>query len=267
MTESATAALLLEETHDHVRVLRLNRPEKRNPLSTEMGWALVNGVAGAAADPDVRVVAITGSGGSFCAGADLSPRQPSDPPPASLEETGDMVVQLVRGMRIECTKPVIAGIDGIAIGAGLSLAMCADIRMASSAARFHPGYTRVATCPDAGLTWTLPAAIGRERAMRFLLEQEAIDADAALALGMVGEVVQADGFDEAFRGYCGRIAEVAPFAAMETKRLFTQIDPPDDLEAHLLDELRTAGRGLRTQDGQEARLALREKRKPVFTGQ
>ena len=107
MTESSTEPLLLAETHDHVRVLRLNRPEKRNPLSTEMGWALVGGVADAAADPDVRVVAITGSGGSFCAGADLSPRQPTDPPPASMEETGDMVVQLVRGMRIECTKPVL----------------------------------------------------------------------------------------------------------------------------------------------------------------
>ena len=87
-----------------------------------------------------------------------------------------------------------------------------------------------------------------------------------LALGLVGQVVDADGFDEAFLVYCERIADVAPFAATETKRLLTRVDPPDNLEAHLLDELETASRGLRTDDGREARRALREKRKPVFTG-
>lgn len=261
-----TTQPLLEETHGHVRVLRLNRPEKRNPLSTETTSALIAGVANATAEPEVRVVAITGSGGSFCAGADLSPRQPSDPPPPSIEETAESVVELVRGMRVDCTKPVIAGIDGIAIGAGLSLAMAADIRVASSAARFHPGYTRLATSPDVGLTWTLPAAIGRERALRFLLEQEEIDAQVALALGLIGEVLDVEGFDDAFLGYCRRIAEVAPFAATETKRLFNQADPPPDLEAHLLDELRTAARGLMSEDGREARRALREKRTPTFGG-
>ena len=266
MTDPSTEPILLEQTHNGVRVLRLNRPQKKNPLSIEMGWALVRAVTAAIADDEVRVVAVTGVGGAFCSGADVSRRQPSDPPPASLDETADMVTQLVTGMRVECKKPVIAGIDGIAIGAGLALAMCADIRMASSTARLNPGYARLATSPDCGLTWTLPAAIGHERAMRFLLERETLDADAALALGLVGQVVDADGFDESFLAYCERLAEVAPFAATETKRLLTQIGPPNNLEAHLLDELKTAGRGLRSEDGREARRALREGRKPVFTG-
>ena len=169
-------------------------------------------------------------------------------------------------MRVTCEKPIIAGINGIAIGAGLALAMCADIRMASSAARFHPGYARIGTSPDCGLTWTLPAAIGRERAMRFFLEPKMHDADAALTLGIVGEVVDADGFDQAFIAYCEKIAEIAPLAATQTKNLVSRLALPDDLEAHLRDELTFAARGLKSEDGREARRALREKRKPAFSG-
>jgi 2-(1,2-epoxy-1,2-dihydrophenyl)acetyl-CoA isomerase len=261
-----TQPVLLEETRNGVRILRLNRPEKKNALSNELMLALIRGVEEAAADDEVRVVALTGAGGAFCSGADLSPRKPTDPPPESVEETADRVVQLVTGIRVTCEKPVIAGIDGIAIGAGLALAMCADMRMASSRARFHPGYARVGTSPDCGLSWTLPAAIGREPAMRFFLEPKMHDADAALALGIVGEVIDADGFDQAFVAYCEKIAEIAPLAATQTKRLVTRIGALDDLEAHLRDELTYAARGLRSEDGREARRAMREKRKPVFTG-
>jgi 2-(1,2-epoxy-1,2-dihydrophenyl)acetyl-CoA isomerase len=261
-----TEPVLLEETLNGVRILRLNRPEKKNALSSELIWALTRGVEGAASDDGVRVVALTGAGGAFCSGADLSPRKPTDPPPESVEQTADRVVRLVTGLRVTCEKPVIAGIDGIAIGAGLALAMCCDMRMASSAARFHPGYARAGTSPDCGLTWTLPAAIGHERAMRFFLEPEMHDADAALELGLVGEVVDADGFDQAFVAYCEKIAEIAPLAAAQTKRLVTRVGLPDGLEAHLRDELTYAARGLKSKDGREAVRAIREKRKPVFTG-
>ncbi len=268
MTEPSTTSepILLEETRNGVRILRMNRPEVKNALSNDLTRALVRSVEAAASDDEVRVIALTGVGGAFCSGADLSPRKPTDPPPESVEQTADRVVRLVTGFRVTCEKPVIAGIDGIAIGAGLSLAMCADIRMASSAARVHPGYARIGTSPDCGLTWTLPAAIGREPAMRFFLEPKMHDADAALALGLVGEVVDADGFDQAFVAYCEKIAEVAPLAATQTKRLVTRIGLPDDLEAHLRDELAYTGRGLRSDDGREAVRAIREKRKPVFTG-
>jgi len=264
---SATSEpVLLQETRNGVRILRMNRPEKKNALSNDLTRAIVRGLEEAAADADVRVVALPGNGGAFCSGADLSPRKPGDPKPDSVEQTADIVVQLVTGMRVTCEKPVIAGINGIAIGAGLALAMCTDIRMASSAARFHPGYARIGTSPDCGLTWTLPAAIGREPAMRFFLEPKMHDAHAALALGIVGEVVDADGFDQAFVAYCEKVAEIAPLAATQTKRLVSRIGPPDDLESHLRDELTYAARGLMSEDGREARRAMREKRKPVFTG-
>jgi 2-(1,2-epoxy-1,2-dihydrophenyl)acetyl-CoA isomerase len=268
MTHSSVKSepVLLEETQNGVRFLRMNRPEKKNALSNELTSALVRGIEAAASDDAVRVVALTGEGGAFCSGADLSPRKPTDPPPESVEQTADRVVQLVTGFRVTCEKPVIAGIDGIAIGAGLALAMCTDIRMASSNARFHPGYARAGTSPDCGLSWTLPAAIGQEAAMRFFLDPEMHDANSALALGLVGEVVEAARFDRAFTAYCEKIAGVAPLAAAQTKRLVARIAVPDDLEGHLRDELTYAARGLRSEDGREAVRAIREKRKPVFTG-
>ena len=165
----ASEAILLEETRNGVHFLRMNRPETKNALSNDLTRALIRGFEAAGSDDAVRVVALMGEGGAFCSGADLSRRKPGDPPPDSIEQTADLVVQLVTGMRVGCEKPVIAGVDGIAIGAGLSLAMCADMRMASSRARFHPGYARIGTSPDAGLSWTLPATLGHEQAMRFFL--------------------------------------------------------------------------------------------------
>jgi 2-(1,2-epoxy-1,2-dihydrophenyl)acetyl-CoA isomerase len=211
------------------------------------------------------VVGLTGAGDAFCSGADLSPRSAGASSPRR-SDAAEHVVRLVRGIRVDCEKPVVAGIGGIAIGAGLSLALCADMRVASSAARFHPGYARAGSSPDCGLSWTLPEAIGRERAMRFLLEPRMHAADEALALGLVGEVVPADGFEEAFRAYCHKIAEVAPLAARQTKRLVTRAGLLADLEAHLRDELELARRALSSEDGREAVRAIFEKRKPEFTG-
>jgi len=254
--------VLIEETLDHARILRLNRPEKKNALAPELTSAIVEAIDRASSDDAVRVIGITGVGDTFCAGADLGP----DRKRGRAEDIVEAVIRLVTGIRVGCEKPVIAGINGLAIGAGLSLAMCCDIRIASANARFHPGYARAGTSPDCGLTWTLPQAVGHERAMRFLLELETIDAPAALQIGLVGEVVDAEAFEDAFVAYCQRIAEVAPLAARQTKLQLARIGIPDDLEHHLRDELRYTGRGLASKDGKEAVRAIFEKRKPVFTG-
>jgi 2-(1,2-epoxy-1,2-dihydrophenyl)acetyl-CoA isomerase len=144
--------------------------------------------------------------------------------------------------------------------------MCADMRIASSAARFHPGYARVGSSPDCGLSWTLPQAIGHERAMRFLLDPQMMDADSALRLGLVGEVAPVEEFEAAFHATCRKIAEVAPIAARQTKRLVTRAGLLEGLEAHLRDELALAARALKSEDGREAVKAVFEKRKPRFTG-
>ena len=263
MSTDTSEPVLLEDTLEHVRLLKLNRPTKKNALSGELTAALVEAIDQANEDRTIRVIGITGVGDTFCAGADLSPSRGRE----SAADTIERAVQLVTGIRVRCQKPVVAGINGLAIGAGLSLAMCCDMRMASSAATFHPGYARVATSPDCGLTWTLPQAVGHERAMRFLLEVEFIDAEKALAIGMVGEIQPADSFFESFLAYCHKIARVAPLAATQTKLQVTQVGLPDDLETLLRNELRYTGKGLASSDGKEARRAIFEKRKPEFTGE
>jgi 2-(1,2-epoxy-1,2-dihydrophenyl)acetyl-CoA isomerase len=147
--------VLLEETLEGVRILRLNRPQKKNALSSELISAIIHAVEGAIEDDEIRVVGIIGEGDAFCSGADLMDSKPAAPGVRMDEQ----IIRLVKGICVDCEKPVIAGIDGIAIGAGVSLAMMADMRMASSKARFHPGYARIGTSPDGGLSWTLPQAV------------------------------------------------------------------------------------------------------------
>ena len=258
--------VLLEETRDGVRVLTLNRADKKNALSGELVQTLVEAFEAAAGDDAVRVVGLTGAGEAFCSGADLKERRPKGAGSESGTNAEDRVVRLVSGIRVDCEKPVVAGVNGIAIGAGLALAMCADIRVASGSARFHPGYARAGTSPDCGLSWTLPQAMGHEQAMRFLLDPRMVDADEALERGLVGEVVAPEDFAERFATTCRRLAEVAPLAARQTKRLVTRAGMLAGLEEHLRDELRLAASGLRSEDGREAVRAIFEKRKPEFTG-
>jgi 2-(1,2-epoxy-1,2-dihydrophenyl)acetyl-CoA isomerase len=267
MTEPSEP-VLLEETSGPVRILTLNRPAKKNALSGELIDAIIEGFASAAADDAVRVVGLTGAGDAFCSGADLAPDRSkgSGSGPSRREEPADQAVRLVTGIRVGCEKPVVAGIGGIAIGAGLSLALCADMRIASARARVHPGYARAGSSPDCGLSWTLPQAIGHEGAMRFLLEPKMHGADEALALGLVGEVVPEAAFEDAFLAYCHKIAEVAPLASAQTKRLVTRAGLLANLEQHLRDELQLARRALSSEDGREAVKAIFEKRKPEFTG-
>jgi 2-(1,2-epoxy-1,2-dihydrophenyl)acetyl-CoA isomerase len=254
--------VLLEENHGSVRILKLNRPAKKNALSPDLTSAIVSAIDRATEDSTVSVIGMTGVGDTFCAGADLSPAKNRQ----RGADTVETAVQLVTGIRVRCEKPVIAGINGLAIGAGVSLAMCCDMRIASTNASFHPGYARVGTSPDCGLTWTLPQAVGHEQAMRFLLEVDFIDAQKALAIGLIGDVVQADTFEQSFLAYCQKIAEVAPLAATQTKLQVAGIGLPDDLEALIRDELRYTGRGLKSDDGKEAVRAIFEKRKPIFSG-
>lgn len=262
---------LEEVTARHVRVLRLNRPERKNALSTELGWALIGAVRRAEADDDVRIIALTGNGDAFCSGLDLAPTEGADVDTGlsaqqhALDDYG-WVGRFLLTFRLEATKPIVAGINGVAVGAGLSLAMCADIRIASDACRLHPGYLRAGTSPDGGLTWTLPTLVGHETAMRFLLESRFIDAQEAHARGLVGEVVPAASLDERLSDYCAGLAQHAPLGARQTKRLVARALLTTDLEARVGEEVALARRGLDSRDGQEAVRAIMEKRAPSFEG-
>ena len=180
----------------HVRTIRLNRPEVKNALSPELAWGVVTAIEDASRDDDVWVVALTGTADAFCAGLDLrsvgqDTKHPSGKQTEYLDDI-NWVGRFLLACRQTCDKPVVAGINGVAVGAGLSLAMAADIRIIARSARLMAGYPRIGGSPDGGLTISLPQAIGYEQAMRFMLENRTVLGEEAVALGMAGEVVDDD---------------------------------------------------------------------------
>ncbi len=252
----------------HVRTIRLNRPEKKNALSNELAWGIVTAVEAATHDDNVWVIAITGSGDSFCSGLDLNgPGGDASPlsPQAQYMDDIHWVGRFPLVLRHVCDKPVVAGLNGVAAGAGLSLAMAADMRLGAQSMRLIAGYPRIGGSPDGGLTWTLPQAIGYEQAMRFLLENRTVDSAEALRLGFVGEVVPDEQFDARLAEYCDFLAQRSPIASRLTKRCITKATAID-LEAHVRYELANIMRAFQTQDAVEARKAFFEKRQPVFEG-
>lgn len=253
-----------------VRTLRLNRPEKKNALSSELAWGIVTAIEEAARDDDVWVVAITGTGDGFCSGLDLSAGAGDVASPLSghsgfLDDVS-WVGRFPLLLRQVCDKPVVGGLNGVAAGAGLSLAMACDMRLMATSARLIAGYPRIGGSPDGGLTWTLPQAIGYEQAMRFLLENRTVRADEALALGMVGEVVDDERFTERLGEYCALLAERSPITARLTKRTVGKATTFLDLENHVRYELASIMRAFQSNDAAEARRAFFEKRTPTFEG-
>jgi 2-(1,2-epoxy-1,2-dihydrophenyl)acetyl-CoA isomerase len=259
------------ETAGHVRLLRLDRPERKNALNASLGWSIVRAIGDAHDDDDVRVVVLTGNGDAFCSGLDLGGGDGEavetglSAQEQVLDEKG-WVGRFLLALRFDTDKPVIAAINGVAVGAGLSLAMAADIRVASETARLHPGYLRAGTSPDGGLTWSLPTLVGHERALRFLLESRFVGAEEALRLGLVSEVVSAEQLESRVLELAEAFAAQAPLAVRRTKRLVARAPLVTDVDARVIDEIRNALAGLDTEDGQEAVRAIMEKRTPQFRG-
>jgi 2-(1,2-epoxy-1,2-dihydrophenyl)acetyl-CoA isomerase len=252
----------------HVRTITLNRPDKKNALSTELAWAVIGAVDEAAGIDNVRVIAITGSGDSFCAGLDLSGGErysPLTPQSSQLDDIG-WVGQFLLSIRKRCDKPVVGGINGVAVGAGLGLAMATDVRLVARSARLMAGYTRIGGSPDAGLTITLPQAMGYEKAMRFMMENRTALGEEAVALGMAGEVVDDDKFHDRLQAYCQQLCEWSPITLRLLKRGMVKSMESTDMEQQLRYEVANIRIAFSSDDAKEARTAFFEKRKPVFSG-
>ena len=159
----------------HVRTVRMSRPKVKNALSSELAWGVVGAVEEAARDDSVWVVCLTGTGDAFCSGVNLrgsGDYHPHSPLTAQLDDLG-WVSRFLLTLRRDCEKPVVCGVNGVAAGAGLALAMAADMRLLKRGARLVPGYPGIGASPDGGLTFTLAQAIGYERAFRFLMDPRA----------------------------------------------------------------------------------------------
>jgi 2-(1,2-epoxy-1,2-dihydrophenyl)acetyl-CoA isomerase len=252
----------------HVRTIRLNRPEKKNALSEALAWGVVAAVDAAARDDEVWVVAITGTGDAFCAGLDLSGSErasPFSPQTAQLDDIS-WVGNFLLAIRKRCDKPVVGGINGVAVGAGLGLAMATDVRIVARSARLMAGYTRIGGSPDAGLTITLPQAMGYERAMRFMMENRTASGEEAVAWGMAGEVVDDQELAPRLAAYCAQLCEWSPITLRLLKRGMVRSMEGTDLESQLRYEVGNIRMAFASEDAKEARKAFFEKRKPVFQG-
>lgn len=259
------------EDHGHARVIRLTRREKKNAISQELGWAIIHAVEEAGRDEHVWAIGITGVDDSFSSGLDLTP-QPRTESHSGMNPQDEYLDDLSWVSRFPlvlgqgCDKPIVAGINGVAVGAGLGLAMACDVRIMSQTARLIAGYPRVAGSPDAGLSWTLVRSMGYERAFRFLLEDRPVGAEEALQLGMVSEVVEADAFEARFTEYVESLTRLSPITARLSKRVLLRAVQLPDLEGHVRYEFANIRRAFASEDGKEARQAFIEKRAPNFTG-
>lgn len=247
-----------------VATLTLNRPEVLNALTEEMLLEFRRRVDDAAADRNIRAVLIRANGRGFCAGADLAVNVDGPPPDAAatLRRLYHPVVEGLRGM----AKPVVIAVNGVAAGAGMSLALAGDIVIAGESASFAQSFTRVGLVPDAGSSWFLPRAIGEGRARAMALLGKRIGARDALAMGLVWEVVPDDQLASAAAALASELAGLPTLALAATKRLYQGVSARS-LSEQLDREAEAQAAAARTRDFREAVAAFRDKRKPVFTGE
>ena len=255
---------VLRETTDGVLTLTLNRPEALNSFNVEMKQALLAALKDAARDRSVRVVVLTGAGRAFSAGQDLKER--AAPGVADLgTELRTRYNPIVLAMhRLE--KPVIGAINGVAAGAGISVALACDIRIAADNASFIEVFGRVGLVPDTGSTWFLPRLVGYAKAAEMMFTTDPIDAATAERIGLVNRVVPADQLAAETNALATKLAQGAPLALALAKRGLNRA-----LESGLEDQLEYEAQlqsiAGRSKDHQEGVAAFVEKRPAKFTGE
>lgn len=252
--------LLTERIDAKVLVLRLNRPQRRNALSTPVLQAIAAELDGVASDPAIGAVVITGSDTVFAAGADLDEMSRSTSADA-VESPRFLAWQAIRRF----PKPLIAAVEGWCLGAGCELMMCCDIAVAGSEARFGQPETNLAIMPGAGGTSVLPRRIGTQRAMVMVLTGKPITATEAQDWGLIATVTEAGKALEEALGLARTIAGRAPLAimtAVESIRMTTSLDET----AHIRRERERFLTLMDSADKAEGIAAFKEKRAPVWSG-
>ena len=268
------------EVADNILTLTLNRPEQLNSFTVEMANELVAAFNRASADDEVRAIVVTGEGRAFCAGMDLTAAgnvfglderlQPTledmterleDPQMiASVRDTGGRVTLAI----YDCNKPVIAAINGAAVGIGATMTCAMDIRLASEHARIGFVFNKIGITPEACSTWFLPRIVGMSRALEWCYTGDILAADEALASGYVKAVVPADKLLEEAYKIAAKIARHSPVAiALTRQMMYRNAAREHPLEAHKVDSL--AIFYCSQKSGKEGVASFLEKREPQFT--
>jgi enoyl-CoA hydratase/carnithine racemase len=261
---------ILYEVTDHVATITLHRPEQLNAFTTTMMREMIDAFDRIDADDDVGAVIVTGAGRGFCAGADLSAggatfdhrRGDAEDPDRVLRDGGGMV-----SLRIfECLKPVIAAINGPAVGVGITMTLPMDIRIASLTARIGFVFARRGIVPEACSSWFLPRVVGISQALEWCYSGRVFHADEALAGGLVRSIHQPDDLLPAARAIAAEIVDhTAPVSVALTRRmLWGMLTKDHPMEAHRVDSRAIQQRG-RSADANEGVESFLAKRPAVFT--
>jgi 2-(1,2-epoxy-1,2-dihydrophenyl)acetyl-CoA isomerase len=244
-----------------VRIIALDRPSRRNALDLEIRPVLSGLLRTADADRAVRAIVVTGTNGTFCAGGDVKDMKRQSPEliRPRLVAAQDIVRAIAGG-----STPVVAAVEGAAFGAGLGLALACDRVIAGDSARLSASFTGVGFAADLGMTWSLPQRVGPARARQMLMGGDPVDAHAALAMGLVDDVVPAgEAFAAALRD-AARWADGPPRALTLIKQAFAA--PAGDLHAALDHEIEMQAELSDTDDYAEGIAAFHQRRPPRFVG-
>jgi len=258
---------VLLDISDAVATITLNRPEAMNSLDAATKEALLDAVWSVADDSDVRAVVLTGTGRAFCVGQDLREfvEERQRRTPEEMFQTVKDHYAPTSAALASMPKPVIAAVNGVAAGAGFSLACACDFRLVAETASFNTAFLGIALSPDTGISWSLPRLVGQAKAIELLMLPGTVTADEALRLGLATKVVPAAELAEAAAQFAGRLA-AGPTVAYGHVRRLVSYGASHSMEQtmRLEHELITAAGG--TQDHANAVEAFLAKRQPEFTG-
>lgn len=264
---------LLGQRHGHVAVLTFNRPERRNALSTGIYHGFQTALPTIADDKDIRVLMVTGAGGAFCAGGDVKAmNERNNAAPGASQDSTEAKVADLRSRQRQVSlslrhlpQPVVAAIPGAAAGAGFSIAMAADLRVAAERAIFVTAFSGVGGSGDFGGSYFLTKLLGSAKAKELYFLSPRVDSATALNLGLVNAVLPDDGFEKAALEYCETLAGRPPIALRYMKENINRAETVGLAEA-LDAEAPAMVRSMSTEDHKEAAAAFVEKRDAIFRG-
>src|SRR5882724_10578819 len=262
-----TYECLIHEVKDGIATLTLNRPERLNALGGTLRDDLHDAITRSAADPDVRVLIITGAGKGFCSGGDVKAMNEAKEGQRErplLEKIAPGRDRTLLAMR-DAPQPIIAAVNGAAAGAGMNLALACDMRLASTAAKFSQAFVKRGLHPDWGGTYFLPRVVGMAKACELIFTGAVIDAAEALRLGIVSQVLAPEELLPAAQTLARAIAAGPPIAIRLAKRgLYRNAE--SDLRTALEYETFAQNTCFETEDATEGIKAFVEKRPPQFKG-